>query len=872
MSVNKKNSFLNQTTKQICMKKNKLFNGRGKLSRHLTLSFLLITALVAGSSLSHKANAAGLLEFKIEDNNNVYWDRLLMAFDSTRSDLKENYDAAKMSNPEVNFYSFSSDNQKLSIDVRPFAHNKTIRLGLTTPYKKDYFIRVVQLNMPTGMQLQLIDKYLNATVTLSVGAKYNFVVNNDSLSQGNNRFEFKCIDPAAQSVQAAPLPFAATLSASPQYLIAGQDAYTIYKGYGAQQVTLSAAVTGGTPGYTYSWTPTTGVAYPTAAITSVAPNVTTTYTVTVTDSANNTKTLSQTVYVIDASCDSGKVKVCNNGTSLCILPGDVSAFLADTPNHYLGTCLSVGAVVANVSCNGGTNGGINVTLSGARPPYTYTWSNSAATEDISGLASGQYTINVSSANGKTTSKTITVGEPALLEVTGTATDVSCYGGNNGQVELNVAGGNNTFSYLWNDNATMGTRTGLPAGTYAVTVTDDKGCIASNTFTVNEPALLSVAGNVLSNVSCNGGDDGALEIIATGGTGSYTYLWNDNATTLNRSGIAAGTYSITVTDSNGCTAGNSFIVNQPTALNVSGIITNATCYGGTNGQLQISATGGIAPYTYLWSNNSTSTTRTNLSAGSYSVIVTDSSGCTAQKSFAVAQPADLSVAVSVSPEYTVSGQDAYTIYRGYGPQTVTLTSTVTGGTAGYSYNWSPTNTVSARYSAATDVTPSLTTNYKLIVTDVKGCTKTVYQKILVENVKCGSNNSNKVNICHDGVTKCVTQSEAATHIAHGDNLGSCGGSKSTGDEEEESLETMEEQIADIKVYPNPSTGIFNINLPGTVKGGSVYVLDMNGRTVEKNNFNADTKLSVDLNHLPNGIYIMQVMNGTEAYRIRVALID
>ncbi len=845
------------------MKKNQLVPRTGKLSLALRKSFLSLTCLIfLSAGFSIRSKAAGLLEFKIEDNNGGYWDRFLMLFDATRSDVKENYDAAKMMNPEVNFYSFSSDNYKLSIDARPFAHNKVIRMGLTTPYKKAYYIRVVQFGVPTGMQLQLRDKYLDSTVILSLNMKYHFEVNNDAASQGEGRFEFKCVDP---SVPTAPL--GATLAAAPQYPVTGQDAYTIYKGYGPQQIALNVAATGGAGNYTYSWSPAATVISPTSATTAVAPTATTTYTVTVKDAANVTKTLSQTVYVIDATCDTGKVKVCDSGISQCMLPVDVSAYLAAHAGSYLGACLTVDAVITNVTCNALTNGGIDVTLSGARAPYTYTWSNNAITEDIGGLAAGNYTISVTSANGKTVSKTITVGEPAILAVAGISGDAHCKGSNDGGVELAVTGGNAPYTYLWNDSTTIDNRTALAPGNYSVTVTDAKGCSAFAEFGIDEPDALTVTGTVDAHVSCKGGSNGALHVVSAGGTGNYNYLWSDGGNTVQRSGLTAGNYSVTVTDANGCTAQTALTVNEPQAILVTGSTTSATCYGATNGAISALATGGAGGYVYLWNNGATTSSINNIAAGNYTLAVIDNAGCTATQNFTVAQPDKLNVSVSVSPEYAVAGQEANTIYLGYGPQALTMSTIVTGGTGGYSYSWSPGNKVSDRYAAVTDATPSITTNYRVDVTDANGCTAGVYQRIFVENVKCSGN---KIKICHNGSSQCVTQSQANMHLAHGDKLGNCGGNKSAETSEEGIDEELTEDV--IKVFPNPSTGVFNIALPYAILGGSIYVGDMSGRIVAKKDFMPDTKLSIDLAGMPKGIYLLRIANGSEVYNVRVSLVD
>ena len=170
-------------------------------------------------------------------------------------------------------------------------------------------------------------------------------------------------------------------------------------------------------------------------------------------------------------------------------------------------------------------------------------------------------------------------------------------------------------------------TGLPAGTYRVTVTDDNGCTANESVTITEPTALS-ANAVATNVHCNGGNDGTVDLTLTGGTAPYTYVWNNSATTDYITGLAAGTYSVTVTDANGCTDTASVTVTEPTGLVASGTVdSNVSCNGSTNGGATASATGGTAPYSYNWSNGATTASITGVPAGTYTVTVTDSNGCT-----------------------------------------------------------------------------------------------------------------------------------------------------------------------------------------------------------------------------------------------------
>src|SRR5262249_40564031 len=156
------------------------------------------------------------------------------------------------------------------------------------------------------------------------------------------------------------------------------------------------------------------------------------------------------------------------------------------------------------------------------------------------------------------------------------------------------------------------------------------------------------------------------------------------------------------------------------------------------------------------------------AGSYSVIVTDAHGCTKTAGFTVTQPTQISASIAVNPNPTVSGQAGNTIFKGYGPQSVTLTGSATGGTAGYSYSWYPTTGLSTGSGAVTTATQTATTTYTLTVTDSKGCIRSVSVTINVEDIR----SSDKVKLCHNGMTLSVASSAVPAHLAHGDQLGDC----------------------------------------------------------------------------------------------------
>src|SRR5207253_124143 len=160
------------------------------------------------------------------------------------------------------------------------------------------------------------------------------------------------------------------------------------------------------------------------------------------------------------------------------------------------------------------------------------------------------------------------------------------GGNDGSIDVTTTGGTPPYHYLWNDGATTEDRSHLSAGTYTVTVTDNNGCPAQQTFTVHEPQCnLNMSAEVI-NVSCHGNADGSIDVSVSGAQGNVTYLWNDGATTQDRSGLAAGTYTVTATDAGNCTATLTRTIIQPDVLGMTGVVHNVTTTGGNDGSIDV----------------------------------------------------------------------------------------------------------------------------------------------------------------------------------------------------------------------------------------------------------------------------------------------
>lgn len=372
--------------------------------------------------------------------------------------------------------------------------------------------------------------------------------------------------------------------------------------------------------------------------------------------------------------------------------------------------LVVSGMTADVRCHGGNTGAVDITAVGGVPPYAYQWSNMLATEDLSAVTAGNYTVTVMDANQCTAASAFTVSEPSLLLLTGAATDATCFGSNDGIIQLAASGGTLPYQYSLDgiqfqpvpafDNV-------LP-GSYQPVVRDGNNCTASTVMVISAP-LPIITSVITDSVSCYGGNDGTAIVTATGMNGPFTYRWSNNAFTNIANNLAAGTYYVTVTDANNCTRQVAVTVDEPPQMILSATVTHVLCHGGSNGSIVLNVSGGIPGYTFRWSNSQTSQNISALTAGGYSVTVTDNNNCTAAGGqYVVSEPMPLSLTVSVVPVLCHGGSNGIALVS------------ATGGTPAYRYQWD---------AAAGNLTTSSAANlsagtYDVVVTDGNNCTATI----------------------------------------------------------------------------------------------------------------------------------------------------
>lgn len=282
---------------------------------------------------------------------------------------------------------------------------------------------------------------------------------------------------------------------------------------------------------------------------------------------------------------------------------------------------TVTATPTSPACYGGNNGSAAATATGGTSPYTYNWNTGGTGSTITGITAGTYTVTVHDNAQCIAVQTVTVLNPAAISITISTTNALC-GNQNGTAVVTATGGGGTFTYFWNNGSTIANNIDLASGNYTVTVTDNHACTASASATVSAtPAPTAVLSPV--NGTCQVTPQ--VNVTVNGGTAPFTYAWSNGAATQNLSGVAAGSYTVTITDANGCTISSSAAVSDNSTLNVTFSSQNPTP-GSSNGSITANPSGGTAPYSYVWSTGSTSSTVSSLAAGTYTVTITDQTGC------------------------------------------------------------------------------------------------------------------------------------------------------------------------------------------------------------------------------------------------------
>jgi len=477
---------------------------------------------------------------------------------------------------------------------------------------------------------------------------------------------------------------------------------------------IDLTISGGTPGYTFSWVGPNGFI---SSIEDISGLEAGDYDLIVTD--NNTCTKAITITVSQ--------------------PGTLT--LSNTTSSYIGGL--------NVSCNGAFDGTIDIAAGGGTVPYGFSWTGpngfTSIIEDINGLEAGPYQVIFTDNNGCFVSDSIYLAEPDVVAMTLTPSlyngnyNISCNSSSDGTINTVPSGGIAPYTYSWtgsnaysSSNQNINT---LIAGRYILTITDVNGCTGIDSITLTQPDTLlgTNASPVYQggyNISCFGLANGSVDLTVAGGTSPFLYAWtgpNGFTSTLEDiNNLLAGTYSVQITDDNGCTHNSSITLTQPDSLSLTTVPLlfnggyNVSCNGFSDGAIDLTVVGGTSPFTFNWSNGGVNEDLSNIQAGSYSVIVTDTNNCTANTSVTLTQPQPLQAGIT-SPTY-IGGNNVSC--NGSSDGSVDLQ--VSGGTPSYVYNWIGPNGFT---STIEDPTALEAGTYQVTITDTNSCSKVDFITLL-----------------------------------------------------------------------------------------------------------------------------------------------
>jgi Zn-dependent metalloprotease len=500
---------------------------------------------------------------------------------------------------------------------------------------------------------------------------------------------------------------------------------------------IDLTVSGGTTPYTYVWS--------NAATSQDLTNLTAgKYLVTITDGNNCTLKDSATITeptLLVSSIVAVNVK-CKNGNNASI---DLTVSGGTTPYTYVWsnaatsqdlTSLTAGKYVVTITdgnncvrkdsveiteptllqvqknsvainCFGGNDGKAIGLASGGTTPYTYLWSSLETVDSIVNKVAGTYYLTTTDNQGCSRIDTFVINQPlAPLSIAGLVTDVKCFGGNNGAIDITVNGGTNPYTYNWNNVKITEDISNETQGSFEVVVTDKNNCVLKDTFVINQPTAPLLASFSSIKVKCFGGSDGAIDMTVSGGTLPYTFIWSNSLATEDLSGLMSGWYKVIIKDKNDCELIDSVFIDQPNApLSVNFNSTDVNCFGGNDGNIITSVNGGTTPYSFNWNRGDVTKDLPNATTGKYILTISDSNNCVLIDSVIINQPV---AAIAVS--FTVKNVDCH------GSNTGAVTTSITGGTPNYSFNW--TGGLSTQ-----NIATLFTGWYKVIITDANLCTLT-----------------------------------------------------------------------------------------------------------------------------------------------------
>ncbi len=400
----------------------------------------------------------------------------------------------------------------------------------------------------------------------------------------------------------------------------------------------------------------------------------------------------------------------------------------------------------HVKCKGGTDGSIQLTAKGGIPDYKYEWTNGATSSNLTDLKAGTYGVVVTDNRGRKISSFYTITEPHFaLKPNLEVNHVTCKGLKNGKLKLNISGGTAPFDFKWSNDSVNETISNLAPGKIYYMISDAGGCFINDSVEITEPEEKLSIDFEEKQVSCYHGNDGSATAYLNGGTSPYHFVWADGDTSRIKTNMKAGQYSVTGYDKNGCSIVGSVTIKEPDSpLKISEKINPVNCFGGYDGSIELTVSGGKAPYQYLWPDSSDRKSLKGISSGIYKYSLTDKNGCQHTDSVFVPEPKQALQIEAIKKDVDC-----------FGEKTGEIKLLVSGGSPDYQYSWSDGYNKAQRDKLAEGV-------YLIKITDKNQCKLSDTIEILSPekplmadfekfDVKCKNGNDGAISLTVEGGT-------------------------------------------------------------------------------------------------------------------------
>lgn len=567
-------------------------------------------------------------------------------------------------------------------------------------------------------------------------------------------------------------------------------------------------------------------------------------------------------------------------------------------------------------CNGFFNGAVGVSVEGGNGGYTYKWDDqgSQSTPIAINLGNGLYNVTVNDSKGCNDTSKVFLTEPDVLSVSGLVTNLTCFEDATGAIDVTALGGTISTVYTYNWSTADGAgevvdsedQSGLGAGTYNLTVTDDNLCEITDNYIALQPAEIVITDTTNVDITaCNGDNTGVIVITASGGTGELSYTLNPDASQINNTGIfnglGAGVYTVDVDDENGCglVTSDPILISEPTSINiVETSVNNVDCNGDTDGSIDIAVSGGIVAsvYSYSWTTIDGSglvtanEDQTGLGAGTYDLTVKDDNLCTATTSITISEPSIINLDNSNNINPTCNGSSDGSIDI-----------TISGGTiaTAYTYNWATTDG-SDVVADSQDQTNLSAGTYDITVTDDNLCAS-IFEILLDEPVAITidsenstdatsqTSNDGSIEVTASGGTgtldyeirpgEVINQTGIFTDLASGSYTVNVTDDNSCGPVISDTItvgfaNTIEDVITNnkIKIYPNPTSDKIFIEVDSDLDNLKIEILSISGQVllIKETESHRIIKEELDLSSYPKGVYFVRIYNNTFNFKDKILL--